>query len=111
MKPGWLVVGSRFGRMSNFGPGRGKKVFFTEKASFDMIKFTVTLTKFPSGEDFTTWSLKKEWVAFSKTYFRIPRPKAKYIKGSYDFFRKNSKQLLLVVHQKRRTPAEHNMPR
>ena len=57
MKPGWLVVGSRFGRMSNLRPGRGKKVFFTEKASFDMIKFAETLMKYPSGEDFTTWSL------------------------------------------------------
>ena len=58
------------------------------KISFDIENFCDTLANFP-GLDIKKWSIKKEWTDFSKLYFSSSRPKAKYIRGAYDYFEKN----------------------
>ena len=59
--------------MSYLKDGRPKKRF-TDKITFDILRFAETLARF-SDEDFSKWSLKKEWVTFSKIYFSCKKNK------------------------------------
>ena len=67
--------------MSNLKRGRPQKS--TDKIVFNVGSFAETL-RHCSGEEFSKWALKNEWVTFSKRYFSCAYPKDKYIRVSYD---------------------------
>ena len=46
------------------------------------------------GGDPSKWSLRNEWIAFSKLYFNTSYPRSKHAKASRDFFAKNKDELL-----------------
>ena len=63
----------------------------------DSIRHTLGLCP---GIDVRKWSLKKEWVEFSKTFFVASRPKARYIRSSYDYFKQNENIIISVIEGK-----------
>ena len=79
--------------MSHCKRGRKPKSAFSSSGDtieierFYRIAFE-TLAFFP-GTNITKWSLKKEWAEFSKLYFSSSRPKEKFIKNAYNFFKRN----------------------
>ena len=91
--------------MSNLKRGRPQKA--TDNIVFDLGRFAENLRRF-SGEDVSKWSLKNEWVTFSKLYFSCAYPKDWHIRGSYDFFKRNSRELLLLTKQKSQGNCEND---
>ena len=79
--------------MSNLKRGRPKKGFNNKKTHFDIERFAEVLKHFPKI-DIKKWSLNKEWVEFTKIYYSCSYPKEKHIRGSRDFFMKNSRYFL-----------------
>ena len=50
------------------------------------------------GSEVRKWSLKKEWAEFTKIYFEVSRPRERYIRSSYDYFR-NHENIIMSVHE------------
>ena len=91
--------------MSALKCGRKRKRGFNNSSNvieFDVDKFRIiisdTLALFPNSS-VPNWSLKNEWVEFSKLYFSSSRPKLYYIRSSYHFFNKNRKSILRGLQQ------------
>ena len=63
-----------------------KKTCSSAGITFDLHKYCDSIRHalglFP-GIDVRKWSLKKEWVEFSKTFFVASRPKERYFRSSY----------------------------
>ena len=74
----------------NLTRGRKRKKGFNNEPNFklDQMKFSETLAKFPNS-NFSSWSIKNEWVEFSKIYFSSSRPKDKHARVCYNYFRSN----------------------
>ena len=92
--------------MFNLKRGRKAKGVFNstnDPSDFDVDSFSdiiiQTSSLFPETKA-REWSLKKEWVEFSKLLFSTTRPKEKYIRKAYDFFHRNEKQILLDINSK-----------
>ena len=89
--------------MSHCKRGRKPKSAFSSSGDtigierFCRIAFE-TLAFFP-GTNITKWSLKKEWAEFSKLYFSSSRPKEKFIKNAYNFFKRNETKILSLVQR------------
>ena len=91
--------------------GRKSNKGFKTKHSginFEIRKFRDVLSEtthlFPNVP-IARWSIKREWMEFSKKYFSTLRPKESFVRGSYDFFRANNKLLSDDVNQGRKDDA------
>ena len=94
---------------SRFGKGkRGIHVNSSTKQSgiflFEIQKFCDTLHLFPASSNIKKWLLKKDWVEFSKKYFSSARPMMRHVKGAYDFFRRNEKEIMSLM---KRSPTSN----
>ena len=63
----------------------------------NITKFCETVKIHFPQEDIVQWSLKKEWIEFSKIYFSSVRPTKRYVKGAYDFFLRNEKAITSML--------------
>ena len=86
-------------------PKRGRKqkkiIGSNNDIRFDIERFGAsvcdTIAVFP-GSEVRKWSLKKEWAEFTKIYFEVSRPRERYIRSSYDYFR-NHENIIMSVHE------------
>ena len=85
------------------GRRRKKTIGINSDIRFNVEKFCDdvfdTLAVFP-GSDCREWSIKKEWVEFTTIYFKVCRPRERYIRSSYDFFKKHENVIMSLLQEK-----------
>ena len=86
------------------GRTQKKSIGSTSYTPFQIDKFCdvllSTLVSFPDS-NVKSWSLKKEWSEFTKTYFEITRVTERNVRGSYDFFKRNERDVTSLLQSKR----------
>ena len=91
-------------QMFKRGRKQKKSIGSTPDTPFQIDKFCdillSILVSFPDS-NLKSWSLKKEWAEFTKSYFEITRLTERNVRGSYDFFKRNGREVTSLLQSKR----------